>query len=72
MFVARRNYWPYIAYKLDVTTGQKSSSPVLQLNLTDGAGVIEAPWLRITPDTKSYLYTLRRHYSDEFIVEGLK
>ena len=72
VFVARRNDWPYTVYKLDVTTGQKSSSPVLQLNLTDGAGVIEAPWLLITPDTKSYLYTLRRLYSDEFIVEGLK
>ncbi|MCI0541972.1 MAG: hypothetical protein L0Z50_42795, partial [Verrucomicrobiales bacterium] len=71
VFVAQRNHWPYTVYKLDVMTGERSGSPVLQLNLPDGAGVIEHPWLLITPDTKSYLYTLRRLYSDEFLVEGL-
>lgn len=38
----------------------------------DRAGIFDEPFVLITPDGKSYVYTVRRYLMDLYLADGLK
>jgi Tol biopolymer transport system component len=61
---------PTSVFRLDLTTGRKQS--VAELAPGDLTGVSVILTARITPDGKSYAYTLERVFSELYLVSGVK
>jgi Tol biopolymer transport system component len=55
---------------LDITTGRKEFLRDVLPN--DAAGIYTPPLIILTPDGKSYVYTVRRVLMDLYMVDGLK
>jgi serine/threonine protein kinase len=70
IYVYRRGELPIRVARLDVATG--SRTPCLEITPSDAAGILGAPRVFLTPDGKSYVYTLVRHLSDLYLVDGLR
>lgn len=58
--------------RLDTATGRKE--PFKEINIADKSGIFfeRAPSIDITPDGKSYIYSVRRYLMDLYLADGLK
>jgi len=56
--------------RLDIATGRKEL--VKEITPADKAGIFFTPSIRITPDGKGYIYSVRRYLMDLFLVDGVK
>jgi len=50
----------------------KRREDVLQLSLSDPAGIVSVGGARLTPDLKTYAYTYFRTLSDLYVVDGVR
>lgn len=69
LFVRRRVTLPIRIERIDLSTGRREFWREVQL--TDATGILRPPNIFLSSDGKSYVYQLRRHLSDLFIIEGL-
>jgi serine/threonine protein kinase len=70
IYVRNPEELPAKVYRIDLTTGRRQLWK--QLAPSDPSGVDEIPYISITPDGKSYVYSYQRVLSDLYLVEGLK
>ncbi|MFN0124069.1 MAG: hypothetical protein ACKV2V_26500 [Blastocatellia bacterium] len=58
--------------RLDTATGRKE--PFKEINIADKSGIFfeRNPSIDITPDGKSYIYSVRRYLMDLYLADGLK
>jgi hypothetical protein len=62
--------WATAIARYDLATAQ--ITPVREIELSDAAGLRERPWCLITPDGGVIVYVVNRHFSDLYLVDGLK
>jgi hypothetical protein len=55
-------------YRIDTKTGHQEPWKNI---LSDHVGLLNRPWLRVTPDGQSYAYTWHRALSSLYIADGL-
>jgi len=70
VFTGLRAEVPLKVYRFDLETG--AMQPWRELVPTDRTGVYNLGQLRLTPDTRWYVYSYVRDLSDLYIVEGLR
>jgi Tol biopolymer transport system component len=70
IYVRNPDELPAKVYRIDLTTGRRQLWK--ELAPSDPAGVDEIPYISITTDGRSYLYSYTRVLSDLYLVEGLK
>jgi serine/threonine protein kinase len=69
LFLIQHEKFPINIYRHDLSTGRRELWK--EIMPADLAGILGNPYIFLTPDGKSYVYRLRRHLSDLFLVEGL-
>ena len=57
-------------FRFDLATGRKELFK--EIIPADRAGIFTPPAIRLTPDGKGYVYTVRRYLMDLYLADGLK
>jgi hypothetical protein len=70
LYLARTQETPLRVYRFDPVTGRKDL--LREVTPADPAGIASPNGIFITPDGKGYVYSLRRLFSDLYLVKGLK
>ena len=70
IFVYTRNEFPYKLYRVDRTTGKRDV--LLEVTPSDRAGVTGGGGALVTPDGKTYAYSVSQQLSELQLVEGLR
>jgi serine/threonine protein kinase len=70
LYITRTQDLPFRIHRLDPATGHKDL--LKEVMPADPAGIFWPNSIFITPDGKSYAYSVRRMLSDLYVVEGLK
>ena len=70
IFVDDPKFVPANIYKVHLMTGQRELWK--ELKPADPAGVTIIQYVRMTPDSKSYVYSYFRELTELFLVEGLR
>jgi Tol biopolymer transport system component len=70
LYVAQRRDLPRKVDRVEVATGRRERWK--ELRPQDAAGVVSVGGIRVTPDSRYYVYTYSRTLSDLYLVEGLK
>jgi Tol biopolymer transport system component len=70
LYLARTQEMPLRVYRFDPTTGRKEL--LKEITPADPAGISAPNGIFMTPDGKGYVYSLRRLFSDLYLVKGLK
>ena len=70
LYAARTQTMPIRVYKVDPVSGHREL--IKEVIPADPAGIDSPNIILLTPDGKGYMYSIRRHLSDLYVVEGLK
>jgi hypothetical protein len=70
LYVHRATDLPSRVFRVDVVSGRREMWKVLAPAEPAGAYLLGP--IRITPDGSTYAYTVSRHISDLYLVEGLR
>jgi serine/threonine protein kinase/sugar lactone lactonase YvrE len=70
LYVARVNGMPIRVYRFEPATGRRVL--LKEVMPADPAGIAVPNIILMTPDGKGYMYSIRRHLSDLYVVEGLR
>ncbi|MGI8961396.1 MAG: protein kinase domain-containing protein [Bryobacteraceae bacterium] len=70
LFVYTRNEFPYKLYRVDRTTGKREL--LLEVTPSDRAGVTGGGGVLVTPDAKTYAYSVSQQLSELQLVDGLR
>ncbi len=69
LFVTRQGEIPTRIYRFDLATGKRA---VWQEFVADRSGISRKPFVLLTPDGKTRVYTVTRYLTDLYLVQGLK
>ena len=69
IYVYTADQMPVKIYRLNYSTGKREF--LREITPSDPAGIFSPPRVFMTPDGKSYVYQLKRHLSELYLVDGL-
>ena len=70
LFVSREFDLPVRIDRVDIATGHRQLAR--ELMPPDPVGIVTIRFIRLTPDAKSYVYSIERTLSELYVVDGLK
>jgi hypothetical protein len=71
-FVYQPNDVPVRVFKVDVATGRRELFREIPLSDRAGTNIASTPFVRMTSDGRSYIYSFDQQVSDLYLIEGLK